>query len=819
MNQTRSLVAMLALSLVVTACGGGGGSSSPSAPETSAPDLAPKPAPEPPKDLKAAISILNPAQDRMIVKDPVVVKLDGSNSKDDAGSALTYKWELLETPDQSLAKLNTSDAQQVEFTADQAGKYVASLIVNNGTADSASTRVTFTAISPKPIAGVEPTINVALGTTSVELDGSQSALPETASGVLEYQWTLKTKPVDSLATLANAKTSKPNLTVDLAGDYIAELVVTFDGETSEAKEVKVNVAEGNVQPVASAQDVEVLMGQKATVDASASTDFEGADLQYRWRISDAPFEPYPALNGATNAQADFVPTAAGEYELKLFVFDGQRASDELTVTVTAKADPAASENKAPVGELMATGYFPNRSVGEQELGRRAEFNFVGYDPEGETLQIVSAELIAKPAGSTVELVNIGSWKPLGKKIQKLDVVGTYRVRMTVSDGVNRVTQEATMEAKIGNVNNRPSTGSVDADSKAVLVGQPLIFESADAKDKDGDPITFEWSLIDKPNGSNATITPVTHPDEGDLRRAEVLTDVPGVYRVRLIAKDDRGLYSHYASEEFGYAKTVNHEPKIHSVVWARNWGRLAPGENYYQILPCMNLLHRPIVIDPDGDKVFTHNELVSVPSNGGQFTYYPDDADCPNARGQVFTKPGTYIFRYYATDIISDADNYDFVVKVDSFEDARGVRLKSVSSSGDLWHPLPYENIPTERIVFKPASKPIEAGSIQWALVAQDADYTIENVQVKHINGGLDSLTPSFDGLQDGTVIKKGETLNFKTQFPAIPCQRTDEGKEGFHLSFNIKEIPEISFVYENWYGSDNKSTSRWARCEAGELE
>ena len=184
MNQTRSLVAMLALSLVVTACGGGGGgSSSPSVPETSAPDPAPKPAPEPPKDLKAAISILNPAQDRMIVKDPVVVKLDGSNSKDDAGSALTYKWELLETPDQSLAKLNTSDAQQVEFTADQAGKYVASLIVNNGTADSASTRVTFTAISPKPIAGVEPIINVALGTTSVELDGSQSAVPETAAGV------------------------------------------------------------------------------------------------------------------------------------------------------------------------------------------------------------------------------------------------------------------------------------------------------------------------------------------------------------------------------------------------------------------------------------------------------------------------------------------------------------------------------------------------------------------------------------------------------------------------------------------------------------
>jgi hypothetical protein len=561
-----------------------------------------------------------------------------------------------------------------------------------------------------------------------------------------------------------------------------------------------------------------MMGQKATLDASTSTDFEGADLQYRWRISDGPFEPYPILNNAATATPDFVPTAAGEYTLKLFVFDGQRASEDLTITVTAAVDPAATENKAPVGELEATGYYPSKSVGEQEVGLRADFKFVGYDPEGETLQVVSAELLEKPQGSAIELIN-NKYAKLGHKIAKLDVAGIYRVRMVISDGTNRITKEATMEAKVGGVNNRPATGYVKADSKAVIVGEPLIFDSASAKDKDGDPITFEWTLIDKPNGSNAVITPVIHPDSNDYRRAEVVTDAPGIYRVRLIAKDDRGLYSHYDSEDFGYAKTVNHKPKIHSVVWARSWGRLAPGENYYQILPCMSLLHRPIVIDPDGDEVFTHNELLSVPSDGGKFTSRPDEADCPNTRGQVFTKPGTYVFRYYATDIISDADDYDFVVNVEPLENARGVRLKSVSERGDIWRPLPYEFIPTDRYVFSPSLDPVEATYIPWAMIAADADYTIENVQVRHINGGLKSLTPSFEGLADGTVIKKGETLNFKTQFPAIPCQRTDEGKEGFHLSFNIKEIPEISFVYENWIGSDNKSTSRWEACESGDLE
>lgn len=803
MKRTFGLLASLALSLLLTACGSDSDSDSkPQAPT-------------------AVISLLAPSEAAMPIKQPITVQLDGSDSSTPNDGNLSYRWTLVERPATSAAVLSSTDTVGTEFVAEVAGSYVASLIVNDGQADSVASRFTFTAIDPKPIAKANTTINVALGTDSVGLDGSNSTLPAGLTGQLEYQWTLKEKPRDSISNLLNDKSSTPTLSLDVAGEYKVELVVSFDGLDSDPLTVVVTVFEGNTQPVAKVKDMEGtqhIMGQKVSLDATESSDADGDNLQYHWRMSDAPFEDMmPVLNNQTTATPDFTPAMAGEYELKLFVFDGQRASEEITVTVVVDPDPAATANLAPEGELVATGYYPSRSVGEQEVGLRAEFNFIGYDPEGETLQIVDAELIEKPVDSNVELVNIGSWKPLGKKIQKLDVAGTYRVRMTVSDGVNQVSREATMEAKVGGVNNRPSTGSLDADSQAVLVGQPLIF-NASSSDKDGDPLTYEWTLIDKPDGSNAVITPVTHPENKDLSRAEVMTDIPGVYRVHLIVKDDRGLYSSYDREETGYAKTENKAPEIHSVVWARNWGRLAPGENFYQILPCMSLLHRPIVIDPDGDEVFTHNELISVPANGGNFTSYPDEADCPNTRGQVFTKPGTYVFRYYATDILADAPNYDFVVKVDSFENARGVRLKSVSSRGDLWRPLPYENIPTDRYVFSPSGSPIEASAINWSMTAVDGDYTIENVQVKHINGGLNSLTPAFDGLEEGTVIKKGESLDFQTQFPAIPCLRTDEGKEGFHLSFNIKEIPEISFTYETWMGAST-FMSTWTECQPGQLD
>ncbi|BBM04137.1 hypothetical protein GL2_42110 [Microbulbifer sp. GL-2] len=95
-----------------------------------------------------------------------------------------------------------------------------------------------------------------------------------------------------------------------------------------------------------------------------------------------------------------------------------------------------------------------------------------------------------------------------------------------------------------------------------------------------------------------------------------------------------------------------------------------------------------------------------------------------------------------------------------------------------------------------------------------DADYTIENVRVQHINGGLEDLTPWFKGLQNGQVIATGESLDFK----AVPCRRTDNKAERFHLSFNIKEISELTVTYEVWIDADDGTLGGWRQCEAGEL-
>ncbi|MFS1525148.1 PKD domain-containing protein [Microbulbifer sp. 2304DJ12-6] len=810
MKSSMGLLVLLYLSFLLAACSGGsgGGSDADSAPE--------KPT--------ASISLLAPVDNTFSLKDgDVTVNLNGTDSSSPRNATLRYRWELIERPALSEAALSSADDAHTGFTADLPGDYVVSLIVDDGTASSVASRLTLTATSPFPVAITEPVHSVALGTDSLGLDGSFSTPPTGESGDLAYLWVLIEKPAESAAYLSNSDRSRATLHLDVKGEYKLQLVVTFNGITSAPAEVLVTVSSGDAPPVAIAEDASVILGEQVVLNADESYDPEGKPLQYRWRWTSSPVDPdgvpLPDLTGTTSSTLTFTPIAAGTYNLILFVFDGARKSAQREVTVVVERDPEAEDNKAPIGALEATGYFPSYSIGEQEVGERAEFNFVGYDPEGEALQIIEAVLVEKPSGSTAELQDIGSWKPMGKKIQVLDVAGSYRVQMTISDGVNAITTEATLQAKVGNVNGHPHTRGVEAQSKSVLVGDALIFD-ASSSDPNDDPMDFHWELVDRPDGSKAVIEAVIEPESQEYRRAKVVTDLPGSYTARLIVSDNRGLYARTYSQDDGLAKVSNAVPEIRSVVWARNWGRLSPGEDYFQILPCMSLLHRPVVVDPDGDEVFTHEELVSAP-DGGEFTSDPNSEDCEDAYGLVFTKPGTYTFRYYATDLIDDAPEYDFVVQVEPLSQARGVRLRSISSRGSLWRPMPYENIP-------PYATPsglrwdlsaTEEQSIQWSMTAVDADYTIENVQIRHINGGLASLTPWFEGLAEGQVIKKGASLNFRTWLPAVPCIRTDDKAEGFHFSFNIKELPELSFIYENWVGADDGTFGDWRQCEAGELD
>lgn len=198
----------------------------------------------PPSDNVAPVANAGAAQN---VVTNTVVALNGSASSDANGDPLTYVWTLTSRPAGSVATLTGANSVMPVFTADMSGIYVASLIVNDGKASSAATTVTIISttgnIAPVANAGAAQYV---VTSTLVTLNGSAST--DANGDSLTYIWTLTSRPAGSVATLTGANSVAPTFTADMAGTYVASLVVNDGIVNSTAATVTITVTDGSVTP-------------------------------------------------------------------------------------------------------------------------------------------------------------------------------------------------------------------------------------------------------------------------------------------------------------------------------------------------------------------------------------------------------------------------------------------------------------------------------------------------------------------------------------------------------------------------------------------
>jgi hypothetical protein len=163
------------------------------------------------------------------------VQLSAAGSTDGNRDALTYKWSLLNKPMKasgaladSVAVLSTPTLVNSVFTADVAGVYVISLVVNDGkvNSDPVTVAVTASGLNLPPVANAGPEQVVAVAAV-VTLNGSGSI--DANGDTLTYQWALTTRPDTSAAVLVGPNTARPTFTADVAGFYVATLTVS-DGK-------------------------------------------------------------------------------------------------------------------------------------------------------------------------------------------------------------------------------------------------------------------------------------------------------------------------------------------------------------------------------------------------------------------------------------------------------------------------------------------------------------------------------------------------------------------------------------------------------------
>lgn len=129
----RAILSVLAVCTLASCGGGSGGGSAPAA--------------APPPVNRAPVANAGTAQSIMA---ETTATLDGSQSSDADGDAVSFKWTLTSRPEGSQAALGAGNVAKPTFTPDIAGSYQFSLIVSDGKLDSAAaSTVTLTATDPR----------------------------------------------------------------------------------------------------------------------------------------------------------------------------------------------------------------------------------------------------------------------------------------------------------------------------------------------------------------------------------------------------------------------------------------------------------------------------------------------------------------------------------------------------------------------------------------------------------------------------------------------------------------------------------------------
>ena len=433
------------------------------------------------------------------------VQLDGSASSDTNGDALAYRWSLTSSPANSNARFSDPAVVNPELSFDQAGRYEVVLIVNDGIENSDPDSVSIEVIldNSVPVADAGPAQTVPLGGT-VFLDGSDSS--DIDGDSLAYAWALTSMPAGSNATLSDSTAVKPRFVADFPGSYVAELVVN-DGEfDSPASSVVIDTS--NSTPVASAgADQSVTVGDRVTLDGSASSDVDGDLLEYQWSITNKPASSNAQLFDALDVAPSFDADESGRYEIALIVYDGMADSDPDTVTIS-------TFNVAPVANAG-----PDKSTFVSETvmlnGR------LSSDADGDPLSF-SWSLISIPDTSGADLDDPTAIEPSFIA----DRPGTYVAQLIVNDGEFG---SAPATVTITTENSAPIADA--GDDQDVTEGDDVILDGRGSTDADFDDLSYRWSFTSRPGRSNAEF------DDPTAAVASFQADEKGKYVVQLIVND------------------------------------------------------------------------------------------------------------------------------------------------------------------------------------------------------------------------------------------------------------------------------------------
>jgi len=261
-------------------------------------------------------------------------------------------------------------------------------------------------------------------------------------------------------------------------------------------------------PVADAGHSMMLQqGATATLNGSGSFDANGAPLTYSWKIVSQPTASTSQLSDSSSPFPSLYLDKVGDYEIELIVNNGE--NDSLPVILMI-----SDNDSTPV----ANAGFDQKAQGTNEITLDGSLSF---DSDGDQLTYAWT-LVSMPSDSSTVLVRADSPYP----VLTPDLSGDYEVQLIVSDGNN----DSLPDTVLISDQNLPPVADAGA-STTFTIGSALFLDGSGSIDVDGNPLSYQWRIVNAPVGSTVSIVDATSA------KASITPDVSGDFILSLIVND------------------------------------------------------------------------------------------------------------------------------------------------------------------------------------------------------------------------------------------------------------------------------------------
>ncbi len=356
------------------------------------------------------------------------VILNGENSDDPDGDALSYNWSAPEEITLLGKTTATPEFVAPETEGEQDFNFILTVKDNSGLQSSSS--VTITVIgnrAPVILTNLNVTVNEK---EQLRLDASESHDPD--GNELAFRWSAFLAHQEHLVTFDDELSATPVFTApEVETDQTLKIYLEVsDGKKTSTAIIDVHIINVNTKPVARAgDDITVIEGETAVLNGTASGDADGDDLTYYW------FSEKLTIEQSTSATPVFTAPATDADVLVwalLIVNDGQIESEPDTVWITVQ-----QANQPPVFVDI-----PNKVA---EIGKAYFATITVSDPdENDELVVFSNDL---PYWLTLTDNGDDTAVLTAEEVpQEEDLLGTHSILLKVSDG--KETTEANYELTI-----------------------------------------------------------------------------------------------------------------------------------------------------------------------------------------------------------------------------------------------------------------------------------------------------------------------------------------------------------------------------------